>query len=211
MKQISVPFYPNHEDDMHCMLSVYQSIFDYFLNNKLSWDEIEELTGYEPNKAAWSVKVLTYMSKYFDIKMIEPFDYNKYFKDGESYLHTLFNEEELDWQRKNSNILEFRESIPEFLEKVSPICRSASIADIDEMLEVGRLVFITLNSQSLNDNKGYTSHAILVLSKDKDSYVFHDPGLPPKPYRKELKSKVFQAMGGASNTGEVTGFKLLSN
>jgi hypothetical protein len=118
MKQKNVPFYANHEDDMHCMLSVYRSLFDYFLNTKLSWSEIEEITGYKPNKAAWSIKVLIYMSEYFDIKMVEPFDYKKYFKDGESYLYTLFSKEELDWQIKNSNILEFREYIPEFLEKL---------------------------------------------------------------------------------------------
>jgi hypothetical protein len=78
------------------------------------------------------------------------------------------------------------------------------------MLDEGRLVFITLNSQSLNDKNGYASHAVLIIDKTDDSYVFYDPGLPPAPNRKELKSKVFEAMGGASNTGEVTGFKLLS-
>lgn len=211
MNSKTVPFYQNHEDGMHCMLSVYRSLFEYFLDKKLSWEEIEKLTGYVAGKAAWSVKILTYLSEYFDIKMIEPFDYDRYIHDGEKYLSTVFNAEELEWQLNTSNLLDIKPMIPEFLEKVKPEYRTPTIADIDNMLDDGRLVFVILNSKSLNDKKGYTAHAVLILSHDEDSYVFHDPGLPPKPNRKELKNKVFQAMGGKNNNSEVTGFKLLNN
>lgn len=203
-----VPFYPNHEDNKHCMLAVYRSIFEYLLDLKVDWAEMEVLTGYKPLKPAWSLQILTYLAdKSVDIKMVEPFDYRRYEKEGESYLSTLFNSQELNWQLKNSNILEIRPMISKFLAKANIECRRPTINDIDDMLDEGRLVFVTLDAKSLNDKAGYESHAILIFDKEDDTYIFHDPGLPAKPNRRELKSKVYEAMGADLNTSEVTGFK----
>ena len=204
-----VPFYPNHKDNMHCMLAAYRSVFDYFEHKKLSWEELEELTGYESKRAAWTVRALTIMARgSYDIRMIEPFDYARYLKEGLQYLSILMSQEKLDWMLKNSNILEMGEYIPDFLETISYECRLANNEDISNMLSEGRLVFVTLNAKVLNDESGYSDHAVLVIDEQRDSFIVHDPGLPPKPYRKVLKSKLFEARGGEESTGEVTGFKL---
>lgn len=208
MDRAAIPFYPNHPDNLHCMLAVYRSIYDALLGEKLDWVSLENLTGFEPNKAAWSVKILTHIAQFLDIKMIEPFDYLRYSTEGEEYLATLFNPEELEWQLQHTNLLEISPLIPRFLEAVHPICRRGTTEDIDAMLDEGRLVFVILNSNSLNDRAGFVSHAVLILSKTADTYLFHDPGLPPRPYREEKKSKVYAAMGGELSTSEVTGFKV---
>jgi 23S rRNA pseudouridine1911/1915/1917 synthase len=207
-----VPFYANHEDGMHCMLAAYKSLFDYFLHRKLSWDELEKLSGYQNGRAAWTLKILTYMAERgWNIRMIEPFDYKRYLKEGEPYLYEVFSDEEQEWIYANSNILDIRPLIIPFLEHVSPEIRSASLEDIDTMLAEGRLVFVTLNAQLLNDQEGYVSHAILITGKEGDDYIAHDSGgkyKAPEANRRISAAKLWEAMGGEGNRAEVTGFKL---
>jgi hypothetical protein len=194
------------------MLAVYRSVLDYFYSEKLDWQELEKLTGFESGKAAWSVKILTYLArKGMDIKMIEPFDYKRYAEIGEPYLDELLSKEEKDWNLKHSNLLEIRPLIPQFLKSVKYNCRTATMQDIDDMLNEDRLVFVQLNSRVLNDKAGYFAHAVLIIDKEGDDYIFHDPGLPPKKYRRVKSQKLFDARGGEHSSNEVTGLKLKSS
>lgn len=193
---------------MHCMMSVYASIIDYFLGKKMTWQELEDLTGYKSGKAAWSVEALPKLAGMgLDVKMIEAFDYKRYINDGEDYLKTRYDQEQLDWYYQNSNIREMQQWIPDFLKRIDHECRRPKLEDIDEMLAEGRLIFATVNSRRLNGRDGFVSHALLVINKDGDEYVVHDPGLPPKPYRRVDSDLLWQAIGGDNNTAEVTGFK----
>jgi hypothetical protein len=204
-----IPFYANHEDNHHCMLAVYRSVFDYFYDEKISWAELEALTGYEPKKAAWSLTIISYLTKRgMNIRMIEPFDYVRYYAIGESYLEELFPSAEKDWQLEHGNILEIRPLIPDFLERVKYELKKPTLEDIDSMLVEDRLVIVTLDSRVLNDKPGYFSHAVLVIKDAGDHYIIHDPGLPPQPSRHVSKQKLYAAMGGEKTTSEVTGFRL---
>lgn len=194
---------------MHCMLAVYRSIFDYFLHRKLSWKEMESFTGYEPGRAAWTVKSLVQMQRMgFDIRMVEPFEYARYEKEGVAYLDELYTREQREWFVEHSNILDIQPYIPEFLAAVAYECRRPTLADIDAMLDERRLVFVTLNSKRLNGQDGYTDHAVLVLYREGDDYVVHDPGHPPQPNRIVPRDRLWHAMGAEQSTSEVTGFKL---
>lgn len=207
MKQ--VPFYPNKADDNHCMVAVYRSIFDYFLGEKYSWDKMDEFIGYKNGRAVWTLAPLTKMADMgFDIRMVEPFDYHAYAKHGHSYLTTLYPKEKAEWLLAHSNILEIQPFIPAFLKAVDWRNRRAALSDIDDMLDDGRLVFVTLNARQLNGRSGYVDHAVLVLDKREGAYIVHDPGLPPKPYREVPRDKLWAAMGGDEHTSEVTGIKM---
>jgi 23S rRNA pseudouridine1911/1915/1917 synthase len=207
-----VPFYANHEDNMHCMLAAYRSVIDYFLKREASWEELEKLSGYSPGRAAWTVQALVGMLDMgFNIRMIEPFDYQRYMKEGESYLKTRYSDEELQWYYKYSNIREIRPLIPPFLKRVDSECRIATLRDIDDMLDDGRLVFVTVNSRKLNGKEGFASHALLVTDRQGDAYIAHDSGgktAQPQPNREISRQQLQEAMGGKNNTAEVTGFKL---
>jgi 23S rRNA pseudouridine1911/1915/1917 synthase len=201
-----VPFTGNHEDDMHCMLAVYGSVIEYFLHRKLNWAELEGLTGFRPGMAAWTIGVLPRMNAMgFDIHMIEPFDYAQYGKDGESYLKNKYEPEQLQWYKKKSNIMQMRDQIPMFLKRIWHENRVAMLNDIDDMLYKNRLVFVSLNGRALNGKPGMSAHAVLVIEKQDDEYVVHDPGLPPMPYRRVPADILEKAM---STNAEVTGFKL---
>jgi 23S rRNA pseudouridine1911/1915/1917 synthase len=201
-----VPFYGNHEDDMHCMLAVYGSIIEYFLHRKLNWQELEGLTGYRPDIAAWTVGVLPRMDAMgFDITMIEPFDYSAYSKDGEAYLSKIYKPDVLGWYKEKSNIIAMREQIPDFLAHIHHENRVATLEDVNNLLAEDRLVFVSLNGHALDSKPGFSAHAILIIEKNDDEYIAHDPGSPPEPYRNIPASTLQKAMG---TNAEVTGFKL---
>ncbi len=203
-----VPFYKNHEDNLHCAIAVYRMLFDHFLDRKLDWEELEKMAGFQPDKAAWTVTIWERLSKQgFDLRMIEPFDYTKYMEVGEPYLREYYSPEAYDWHVKHSNILEIQPYIPSFLKEVHFEQRQATLQDIDDMLEDGRLVFLTLNAKILNDKTGTSTHCVLVIDKEGDDYIIHDPGLPPAPYRHVSAKKLWQAMGDDKSTSEVTGVK----
>lgn len=209
-----VPYYPNHEDNKHCMLASYRMIISYLLRKELTWEQLEELTGFEDGRVAWTLKGILELHKMgLDIKMIEPFDYKRYSTKGVDYLKNLWPKEIYNWYIDNSNILDIKKYIPEFLQSINFEKRFASQKDIDDMLDEGRLVFVTLNSRLLNNKEGYVSHAVLIVDREENKYIVNDPGGPlgmGGGVRKISKAKIMLAMQGLNNedTYETTGFKL---
>lgn len=205
MKQI--PFYPNTDDDLQCMVSIYRTLFEYYLHKRFSQREMAQYVGYEPGRAAWTIRPLTLMARLgFDIRMVETFDYKAFLKHGDEYLHTVYTDQEIAWHTNNTNISDIKQYIPAFLRTIDYEQRSPTLADIDSMLAEDRLVFVTVNSRVLNGKNGYASHALLILQGDNKNYIVHDPGLPPQPYRQLTREQLWEAMGGENNTAEVTGF-----
>lgn len=200
---------------MRCMLAVYQMVIKHFLNKDMTEERLVELTGYESGRAAWSAKALTAMVTELglSVKMIEPFSYKRFASEGKDYLYELYDNEEVEWCLNKTNLTDLPKYISKFLAAVRPEYRRATLQDIDSMLDDGRLVFVTVNSRVLNDESGFMSHAVLVIGYNmqkedqEQSYIIHDPGLPPQPNRVIGRDNLWQAMGGDSNTSEVTGFK----
>jgi len=203
----SVPFYPNHPDDNHCAVACYRMILEYFLDKKTNWLEADKFTGFKNHKAVWTMEALLKSVQLgLDIRMIDPFDYQKYYEIGDDYLKTIWSTEEMAWQKKHAQPIR-RELIPEFSEKIEREVRSPSLDDLDEMLDEGRLVFLTIDSGVLNNHR-YTSHAALAIGKTDKFYIIHDPGLPGRPNRRVSREKLWRAMGGKNNNAEMTGFRL---
>lgn len=205
---MDVPFYPNHEDNMHCAVAVYQMLFAFFLHRTMSWDEMEKMAGFADHTAAWTVIIWERMAKQgFDIRMIEAFDYERFGHDGDAYLREYFSPAEYRYQIEHTNIRDIAPFIPNFLEQVRPEHRRPTLGDIDSMLDDDRLVFVTLNARILNDKPGFSSHAVLIIGREDEDFVVHDPGLPPQPGRHVPRAKLWAAMGGEQATSEVTGIK----
>lgn len=204
-----VPFYANTDNNMRCMLACYRSILKYFTDREYSWDELDELTGFRENKAAWTIEALVKLHKQgFEIKLIEPFDYRRYLAEGESYLPEVLTPTQAEWQLQHSNIREMKQFIPEFLEQIDYTCSMPTLADIDALLENGFLVTVVLDSRTLNDEQGYVAHMVLIYDRDGDVYMVHDPGLPPRPSRRVTRDRLWKAMGQGHAAADVTGFKI---
>src|ERR1700748_556849 len=110
-----VPFYQNHEDNMHCAVAVYRMLFEHFLHRKLTWEEAEKMCGFKDNTAAWQVTIWERMANIgFDIRMIEDFDYRRYAKEGDDYLRKHFSQAKYEWQVSHSDIRDISPRIPAF-------------------------------------------------------------------------------------------------
>lgn len=193
---------------MHCSIAVYRMLFDYFIGRHIGWAEMDKMAGFEDGKAPWTVTIWERMARQgFDIRTVELFDYARYEREGEAYLRKYFPKEEYDWQVKHTNILDIQPKITSFLKHVRLESRRPTIDDIDDMLDDGRLVMLTLNSRILNNQDGYVSHAVLVIGQNDKEYIIHDPGLPGVPNRHVQKLKIWDAMGGEQTTSEATGVK----
>jgi 23S rRNA pseudouridine1911/1915/1917 synthase len=193
---------------MRCAVAVYRMLFDYFLHRKLSWEEAEKLAGFKDGKAAWTVTIWVRMANMgFDIRMIEPFDYRRYMSEGDSYLRSFLSPDEYKWLTRHSNLLEIQPYIPEFLAAIQVEQKRPTLDDIDDMLSEDRLVFLTLNSNVLDDKPGVNQHAVLVIEKEGDAYRIHNPVREPEPYRLVQADKLWQAMGGEQSISEATGVK----
>lgn len=208
MNSKTPPFYANRDDNKSCSLACLMMALEHITGKRYSWSELENLSGFEDGKAAWTIQAWQALaSQGIDINMSENFDYQKYFDQGEEYLKGFFTTEELEWQLKNSNLLSIKPLILSFLQSVSYNQVIPDLKTIDSLLKSGYLVTVQLNSNILNDTPGYTAHMILVFDKEGDDYIAHDPGLPPKASRRIAGDKLFLAMGGKENTVEVTGLK----
>lgn len=203
----NVPFYANHEDGLHCVMAAYKSLFDYFMNRKMTWPELEAFTGFKPGKVAWTPRSLVqFAAMGLDVRIIEPFDYRLYLQKGEGYLHEILSVEKADWLVKHSSLDDLSDALPAFFEKVPHEQRQVTLQDIDAMLAEGRLVTVTVDSAVLNDTADYNAHMILILDFVDGEYVVHDPGPPPYPARRLTPEVLWAAMGGDDNTASITGF-----
>lgn len=200
------PFVQNHEDNMHCLLACYRMLMQHLWKRDMTWEQIEAFTGYHDYKAPWTVRSLVQFHRMgLDIKMIEPFDYKRYVEEKESYLQEIFDAKQLEWFAENSTLDETLPYLAEFFERIDYTCRQPELSDIDNFLEEGHLVTVTVNSRALNGKEGFVSHVVLIYGKQGENYLAHDPGPKPHPGRVIAPEVLKKAMGSLAG---VTGFKL---
>lgn len=188
----TVPFVENSKDDMRCVPAVFRMLNQHYLGKDLSWEEIDKIMKVIPGKGTWTFPGLTYFAnKGLDVLVIEPVDYGKLYKEGESYLKTLFGEKTAKYYLERSNIASVIQFIPEFLKAVKHENRKATMEDIKKYLKDGCLIGVEVNSAILNNYEGFNLHYILLYGLDGENVVFNDPGLPPIKGRK-ITIKEFQ-------------------
>ena len=193
---------------MHCAIAVYRMLFDHFMDRHIGWQNLDKMAGFKPGKTAWTLTMWERMSRQgFNIRLIEPFAYRRYMEEGEKYLREYLPQDKYDWCIANSNILDIRKNVPAFLREVHVEERVATLDDIDQLLDEDRLVFVSLNANTLDDKDGFSLHAVLVIDRENNNFIVHDPGGQPQPYRRISREKLWQAMGGEHNSAEVTGVK----
>lgn len=206
-----VPFYPNTADNTHCVQAVFRMVLKYFLPSRsYSWKQLDNLTAKQRNKGTWLMAGLIHLKKMgFDIVDIEPFDYRRYYREGEGYLAEEFPQEVAHWYLEESNLREERKRIPSFLKAIRVSRRYATLRDAERLLEDSFLVASDINAAILHREKGFDSHLLLLTGFDKKHYFAHDPGLPPHPNRTITKSLFRRAWAQSGSLGpNLTAFRL---
>jgi 23S rRNA pseudouridine1911/1915/1917 synthase len=83
-----------------------------------------------------------------------------------------------------------------------------TLQNIDELLADKRLVFVTLNRLALDGKEGTGLNAVLILRKEGDDYIAHDPGPPSQPDRLIKATYLADAIDDAPRKTEIAGIKL---
>jgi len=200
-----VPFYPN-PDDSHCVQATFKMVIKYFLEEDISFDELDRLSRKSPGKGTWTFPALIEMKKMgLRIKNIEPFDYQECSDCGECYVRKAYPAAQANYYIENSNLLEVVDAIPEFLKEVRHETREASIGELEQLLPEGWLVSCEINANLLSGKQGFNGHMVLVVGFDKENVYLNDPGLPGIKDRRVSKPDFLAASGGGGLT--LTAFK----
>jgi hypothetical protein len=178
-----VPFFANTPDDTHCVQAAFKMILKYFMPERdFSFDELDKMSRKQVGKGTWWAGLLLELSKLdITVKDIEPFDYGRFYKEGESYVQILYPYEAANYHLNKTNLNAIKSLIPDFLDKIDLQSRPARLSDINKLLNDGWLIAAALNSRVLNDKPGFSGHIVVVYGIDSDSGEFwvHDPGPPP--------------------------------
>jgi len=180
-----VPFIANHKDNMHCVMAAFRMVYQYYLGKDLTWKQIDKIAHTIKGKGSWTFPLELDLSlKGIDVLNIEPVDYSKLYKFGESYLTKAVGKETANYYLKQTNIANVLDLIPRYIQNVKHITRKGKINEIISFLKRGYLVQAEVNASILDNYEGFDLHTILLYDFDGVNLIAHDPGLPPRPERK---------------------------
>jgi hypothetical protein len=196
-----VPFYANTQDDTHCVQAAFRIMLKHFLPERdFTFKQLDTLSKKQPGKGTWWFPALIEFKKMgLQVKEIGSFDYARYYHEGPDYLKQIYSEDVAEWYLMRSNVVDAKKYIPEFLDLIDVEQRPASINDIKQLLADGWLIGLDINPRVLNDKAGYSSHMVVIVSCQNDTFILHDPGLPPRPNRRVTEQKLFDAWSYAGS------------
>ncbi len=181
--QLTVPFYGNTEDNLHCFQASVRMVLKYLLpEHECTWEELEKFTAMRPGKWTWPTKAIMGMNALgLDVVVMEEFDGKAFVQDGNVYLMRFFGEEVGSAQVRMGDIPQEQEFYRQLLASEVEIGGRPEIADIRRQLDRGMPVLCNVNSYALRGKTGYAGHAVVLFGYDDAGFFLHDPGLPPMP------------------------------
>ena len=176
MKIINVPFVKNPGN--HCVPATTGMILAYFIpENTFTMDELDDISGYVEGMGTWQAEsMLRLYDMGFKVYQIEDFDHQAFVSDPIKYLMSILDEQELEYQLKNTNLDIEVERIKKYIELGLPLeKRPATDDDIRHFIDDGWLVRLEVNDRPLAGLRGYNGHSILVIGYDEYSVTIHNP------------------------------------
>jgi 23S rRNA pseudouridine1911/1915/1917 synthase len=172
----NIPFYHISTPGMHGIVAAYRTLYHYFLNQKISEEEIEDLMGDSEDVTTQQATVMTAMAQQgFDIRVVGP--------AASAY-----------------------RQIPDFLKLIQLEDRPAVLKDLDKLLLDDRLVTMTVNGKILEGKTGSSSRTIVVLQRKGESYMLHDTSRHGEAYLTVSRHTLWEAMGAEGGAATITGF-----
>lgn len=183
---MKIPFYSNTKDDTHCYQAALKMVLKYFLPDKnYSWEELEKLTAKLEGLWTWPTQGLINLRNMgFEIIDIDDFSIEEFVKDGGKYLIRRYGKEVGEAQIKHSDIEQEQRIYNEYLKLNLHQQKLPNLDDIKNLIDKSYLVICNINSNTLNNEQGYTGHFVVIYNYDENYLYLNDPGLPPKKDRK---------------------------
>lgn len=189
-----VPFFPNADDDLHCLQACVKSVLKYYFPKRNFTDErIDEKTGFSdgwswlPPTVVWLNELGLKVHLYLPATI---FDYEVFSQKGTDYLKEKWKEDRFEREEKAGalkNISIIQKSTKEMVEKGFLKKERLGVKQLTDKLEksknlaIGKTVYTWLAGNYTLGN----SHFVLVIKKYSTTmWRAHDPGLPPHENRK---------------------------
>jgi hypothetical protein len=185
-----VPFFSN-PDNTHCFQASIRMILGYYMPGaKYTWEVLDKLTGKKEGLWTWPLFAMIQLkNRGFDVVNIEDFDYNRFSKEGDTYIKERYGEEVGTAQIEHSDIPYEMKNAELFMKEFEFKPRVPDLQDIGKLLEDGYLVICNVNSCALDDLPGYSGHFVVIYQINSSHLFIHDPGLPPRESRKVAHDK----------------------
>ncbi len=199
-----VTFFPNKEDNIHCLQSSVKSLLSFYFPDKIFTDElIEEKTLYSGGWS-WLVPTVVWLNELgLEVSFFSRLNYEELSNRGEEYLRELKGDILYNHEHQNGAYLNFasiQESSKTMIELGLWNNQNLSVAELSSSLEASNTLAISKTVYEWMDGRqGLTGHFVLVLKQYKPGeWLVHDPGLPQKENR-----KVNQLINGENIFSEV--------
>lgn len=200
-----IPFFSNDRTDLHCMQACMQMILKYYYpDKKFSIFKINKLLkiGNKKMYGFPEMEVVVLSDLGINAKYYSSSDDRKWYDKGKEYLLDKYSREVAEDIWKMTNFKIQKHFFIKALKEKRFIHKKLSFKDLEAFFRKGYLVSPIININALENKKGYAGHAVLITNIDKDSLIFHDPGLPPAPDSKIKKRDFIKAWqsAGTDNT-----------
>jgi len=197
---LSIPFYPNTKDNLHCSQACLKMILKYlFPNRNYSFSYLDKVTYHQKGKWTWDSALLIFLSSLgLEVIYIADFDFSKFAKFGEDYLKRIWDKKTFEIQKKYSNLSQERLLARQLIgnKKIKLIKKYPSLRDFKNLFKRGYLLLAAINPYALSKEDNYASHLVVILDITKKTIVFHDPGLPPIKNRRVFLKNFKRVLDG---------------
>jgi hypothetical protein len=184
-----VPFFPNDDDNEHCLQACVKSLLAFYLPNQTFSDkEINEKTG---GNWAWMPPTVKWLNELgIKAQLYSSFDYEQFASQGESYMKAVRGEQAYLKDKAvgaYNNIPFVQEATKQIIKENLFIKKHLSVEELTNMLSDEKTLAIGKTVWEWMDNnyiEGVQHYVLTIKKYSPGMWKIHDPGLPPKPERK---------------------------
>jgi hypothetical protein len=207
------PTFCRNPDNVHCLQACVKMILETaVVSGYEEFDALDRLTGKRNGLWTWPACTLVEMKNLgFEVRYVTDFDYDRFSREGESYLYEWYSPSEAKSQVQHSDV-PYEQGMAATLVEHITMSSGADFNTASELLSEGFLLIANVNWKALYDRIGYTGHYVLVYRIDDGSVTYHDPGKPARPSHTKsfLEFDRGWQEGGRERDRSIMGFRWLT-
>lgn len=165
---------------MHCVQACLKTMLRYFDMPVLSFKELDKITGHKKGMFTWMSKTILWLANQeFEVYHVENLDYNRFVKEGELYLKTIWNKEVFDTQKAYSNLKIEQKIARKIIDNPNIIIKNKhlNIKDLKKLVGHNYFVMLSVNPFTLQDKDGYGSHLVVLMHFKNNRVQICDPDI----------------------------------
>lgn len=180
-----VPFHAN-PDGTHCFQATLRMMLGcFFPERAFTWAELDAATAKQEGLWTWPMAGAVWLGELgLDVRVVEPFDYERFAREGEAYVLAYFGDEVGRRAVARTHIAEEIRHAEALVTRGQVARRVPSLEEVRALLDDGWLVGCNVNGRMLHDEPGWSGHFVVVTGHDPDGLTIHDPGPPPAADRR---------------------------